>query len=91
MTQHRVWDTEIIYEIKVRGELDPDWSDWFDGFSITCKNAETWLVGTVADQAALYGILVKIGQLNLTLLSVKRLENPSEKRVWAKQITKEND
>lgn len=67
--------TEVFYEIKVRGELDPDWSDWFDGFSITCKNAETWLLGSVADQAALLGILVKIGQLNLTLLSVNRMEN----------------
>ena len=68
---------EVFYEIKVRGELDADWSDWFDGFSITSKNAETCLLGSVADQAALLGILVKIGQLNLTLLSVNRLENPS--------------
>ena len=74
MSNHR---TEVFYEIKVRGELDPDWSDWFDGFSITCKNAETWLLGSVADQAALLGILVKIGQLNLTLLSVNRMEDQS--------------
>ena len=68
-------ETEAVYEIKVKGLLDPSWSDWFDGFTIRCKNGETWLVGPVTDQAALLGFLSKISHLNLTLLSVNRLEN----------------
>ena len=75
MSNHRGLESEVVYEIKVRGELDPGWSDWFDGLSITRKKGETWLVGPAADQAALLGILMKIGQLNLTLLSVKRHKN----------------
>lgn len=78
MHRGRTFDPESVYEIRVMGKLDPSWSDWFDGFTITRKNDETWLVGPVTDQAALVGILTKIGHLNLTLLSVKRLESPAE-------------
>ena len=61
------------YEIRVQGILDRMWSDWFDGFTITPQpDGETWLVGRVADQAALHGILDKIGELGLPLLLVKR-------------------
>lgn len=63
------------YEIRIAGQLDPSWSDWFDGLMITYQNDETMLVGSVPDQAALLGILTKIGRLNLTLLSVNILEN----------------
>ena len=63
------------YEIRIAGKLDPSWSDWFDGLMITYQNDETLLVGVIADQAALLGILTKIGRLNLTLLSVNILEN----------------
>jgi hypothetical protein len=63
------------YEIRIAGKLDPSWSDWFDGLKITYQNDETLLVGVIADQAALLGILTKIGRLNLTLLSVNILEN----------------
>ena len=63
------------YEIRVRGKLDQKWSDWFDGFTITpASDAETKLIGTVADQAALHGMLHKIRDLGLPLLSVQRLE-----------------
>lgn len=74
MTSGREFDAEAVYKIRVKGKLDPSWSDWFDGFSVTCKNDGTWLVGPVADQAALLGILAKIGHLNLTLLTVNRLD-----------------
>jgi hypothetical protein len=62
------------YEITVLGNLDPKWSDWFDGFVITPgPGGECRLVGTIPDQAALYGILNKISGLGLPLLSVQRL------------------
>ena len=75
MSDDRVSDSEVVYEIRVLGKLDPSWSDWFDGLRISYQNDETLFVGVVADQAALLGILTKIGHLNLILLSVNRLDS----------------
>ena len=62
------------YEIRVQGNLDEQWSDWFDGLSVTeAGDGETLIKGEVADQAALRGILEKIWNLNLVLVSVHRL------------------
>ena len=75
MTDGREFDTQAIYQIRVRGNLDRKWSDWFDGFTITLQaNDETLLVGPVADQAALHGLLAKIRDLGLPLLSVRRIK-----------------
>ncbi|MHB1132816.1 MAG: hypothetical protein ACYC4L_10560 [Chloroflexota bacterium] len=61
------------YQITVRGRLGPEWSEWFEGLSLVPQpNGDTELCGPVADQAALYGILLKINQLGLTLLAVKQ-------------------
>ena len=73
MTNGRQFDEPAIYQIRVKGHLDRKWSDWFDGFTIAAQaNDETLLTGSVADQAALHGLLRKIGDLGLPLLSVKR-------------------
>ena len=81
MTDGREFDEQAIYQIEVKGNLDQKWSDWFDGFTITPQaedkrhlNDATLLTGPVADQAALHGLLVKIRDLGLPLLSVERLE-----------------
>jgi hypothetical protein len=59
------------YRIRVKGQLGSEWSEWFDGMTITCdEHNETILSGQVVDQAALFGILNKIQALGLTLLSV---------------------
>ena len=59
------------YEIRLKGHLDERWAEWFDGLTITLEdNGDTLLSGTVADQAALHGILKKVRDLGLTLLSV---------------------
>ena len=64
-----------VYEICVHGRLGPEWSDWFDGLTISHQaNGESVLTGPVPDQAALHGILVKIRDLGLPLLSVRRVE-----------------
>jgi hypothetical protein len=61
--------------MRVKGALDMKWSDWFDGFIITPQaDDETLLTGRVVDQAALHGLLNKIRDLGLPLLSVKRVE-----------------
>jgi len=78
MTTGQVSDSESVYEIRVISRLDPSWSDWFDGMRIAYQNGETLLTGVVSDQAALLGLLTKIGHLNLTLLSVIRLKSQDE-------------
>jgi hypothetical protein len=68
-----------IYQIIVSGHLDFKWKDWFDGFDISHQaNNETLMVGAVADQAALHGLLAKIRDLGLSLSSVTRLEHQSD-------------
>lgn len=63
------------YQIRVKGMLDHKWADWFDGLAIKPQaNGETVLVGSVADQAALHGLLSKIRDLGLPLLALERIE-----------------
>ena len=73
MTNGRQFDKPAIYQIRVKGNLEQRWSDWFDGFAIEPQpDDETLLTGSVADQAALHGILTKISNLGLPLLSLQR-------------------
>jgi hypothetical protein len=59
------------YEIKIKGQLDPHWSDWFTGMNLTHLEGDgTLLFGVLPDQAALYGLIERIRDLNLTLVSV---------------------
>ena len=68
------FDQAAGYQIKVQGRLDEGWSDWFAGLTVTFENGVTTLTGAVADQPALRGILTSIWDLNLTLISVNRIE-----------------
>jgi hypothetical protein len=64
-----------IFEIRVRGHLDRQWSNWLDGLEIRLLDCgETTLTGFVPDQAALMGILNKLSRLNLVLISVNAVE-----------------
>jgi hypothetical protein len=59
------------YEVKIRGHLDPCWSDWFAGLKLTHLDGdETLLSGPLPDQAALHGLLERVRDLNLKLISV---------------------
>ena len=75
MKNGRIFDKPSTYQILINGNLDPHWSDWFDGFTIKplSKN-RTVLIGPVADQAALHGLLNKLRDLGLPLLLVERVE-----------------
>jgi hypothetical protein len=65
-----------IYEIKIGGNLDPKWEEWFDGVKIQpLPGDETLLLGRILDQAALHGLLAKIRDLGLSLLSVNKVED----------------
>jgi hypothetical protein len=63
------------YEIRIKGHLENRWADWFEGLTITAlDNGETLLTGPVIDQAALHGLLKKVRDLGLPLLSVMHVE-----------------
>ena len=74
MSKPTVCDEQAVYEIRVRGLLDESWSEWLDGLTIEPQpQGETLLAGPVRDQAALHGLLGKIRDLGLLLVSVKRM------------------
>ncbi len=69
-----------IYEIKFKGHLNESWGDWFEGLTfIHEKDGATKLVGEIVDQAALHGLLKKIRDLGLPLLSVNLIEKKEKK------------
>jgi hypothetical protein len=68
-------DPPAVYQIRIKGHLGPQWTDWFEGLTITLEdNGETLLTGTVVDQSALHGLLRKVRDLGMPLFSVKRIE-----------------
>jgi hypothetical protein len=69
----------VIYEIRVGGHLSSQWGDWFEGLTVTLEaDGNTRISGPVVDQAALHGLLKKVRDLGLPLLSVKRADTSSE-------------
>lgn len=74
MTDGKKYDESAVYEIRVNGYLDESWSDWFGNFTFSFQDDETLLLGSVADQAALHGILSKINDLGLAILAVKQVK-----------------
>ncbi len=76
MTTHRLANSEgpLVYEIRIKGQLDSRWGDWFEGLTITlAEEGDTLLTGPVADQAALHGLLKKVRDLGMPLLSVNQV------------------
>jgi hypothetical protein len=64
-------DHPTVYQIRVRGHLGSQWRDWFGGLTVTLdENGDTLLTGPVLDQAALYGLLKKVRDLGIPLVSV---------------------
>ena len=64
-----------VYEIRLKGHLEARWAKWFDGLTIRLEeDGDTLLTGPVADQAALYGLLKKVRDLGLPLLSVNLVQ-----------------
>ena len=65
----------LSYEIRVKGELDPIWAEWFEGLKLTHNpDGNTVLTGPIVDHTALHSILLKIRDLNLKLISVNEIE-----------------
>jgi hypothetical protein len=64
-----------VYEIRIKGHLGSQWTDWFEGFTIALEeDGDTLLTGPVSDQAALYGLLKKVRDLGMPLLSFNRVQ-----------------
>jgi hypothetical protein len=61
------------YEVRVEGVLDDRWSEWFEGLHIERQGGETILSGTLPDQSALHGILEKVRDLGLSVITVRRI------------------
>ena len=67
----------MVYQIRVRGHLGPGWAGWFGGMASTREdNGDTLLTGPVADQAALHGLLRKVRDLGMPLVSATRIKPP---------------
>ena len=79
MSNHRNNKTDtsqiLIYQIRIEGHLGSQWTDWFEGLTITLEeDGDTLLTGPVVDQAALHGLLKKVRDLGMPLVSVQQVE-----------------
>jgi hypothetical protein len=79
MNTHRS-TSPVVYEIRVKGTLSTEWSDWFGGMAISHDEGDTLLTGPVVDQAAPHGLLNRIRDLGLPLLAVRRLSTKESYR-----------
>ncbi len=70
-------DQPMVYQIRLQGHLGPKWTDWFGGMTIALEDdGDTLLTGPVVDQAALYGLLRKVRDLGMPLISAIRVKPP---------------
>ena len=76
-----------IYQIRVKSHLGPEWTDWFEGLTITLEeDGDTLLTGPVVDQAALHGLLKKVRDLGMPLVSVNPVQcNASDLEIGSEQ------
>jgi hypothetical protein len=67
-------DQSVVFQIRIKGQLDSQWTDWFEGLTITLEdNGDMLLTGPVIDQSALHGLLKKVRDLGLPLISISSI------------------
>ena len=72
-------DQPTTYQVRIKGHLGPEWADWFGGLAITLENnGDTLLTGLVVDQAALHGVLRRVRDLGMPLVSVRQMKGGEE-------------
>jgi hypothetical protein len=65
----------VVYQIRIKGHLGSQWTDWFEGLTITLEeDGDTLLTGPIVDQAALHGLLKKVRDLGMPLVSISPVE-----------------
>jgi hypothetical protein len=74
----------MVYQIRIKGHLGRQWADWFEGLDITLEdNGDTLLTGPVVDQAALHGLLKKVRDVGMPLVSVSPMKpGQTEESIW---------
>lgn len=78
MPDNSAFNEPVVYQLRLKGHLGREWADWFEGLTITLEeNGDTLITGPVADQAALHGLLKKVRDLGMPLLSVNRMAGPT--------------
>ena len=76
-----------VFQFRIRGHLGSQWSDWFNGLNVTLEdNGDTLLTGPVTDQAALHGLLKKVRDLGMSLLSVVCINHEHEESTGVNQF-----
>jgi hypothetical protein len=76
----------VVYQIRIKGQLDPEWTDWFEGLAVTLEeDGNSLLTGEVIDQAALHGLLKKMRDLGLPLVSVSPVKSDPSTQLGASQ------
>jgi hypothetical protein len=80
-------DQPMVYQFRLRGQLSQQWMDWFEGLTITLEEGNTLLTGAVIDQAALHGILKKVRDLGMPLLSVNSVESSRQETLDVKPLS----
>ena len=91
MSEQQPFDRPTVYRIRIKTHLGDEWSSWFEGLNITREpNGQTLLCGLVTDQASLYGLLKKVRDMGLGLISVRRVRcereqfsKPSDQKEYA--------
>jgi hypothetical protein len=82
---------QTVYQIRIKGHLSHQWTEWFEGLTITLEeDGNTLLTGIVVDQAALHGLLKKVRDLGMPLLSVNSIEPGTQNTSDNKQVTHES-
>ena len=80
----------LVYQIRIQGHLGREWTDWFGGLTLTLEdNGETLLTGPIVDQAALHGLLRKVRDVGMPLLSVSCVE--TDQGVRCQPVKEKND
>jgi hypothetical protein len=86
--QNNEYNQPVVYQIRIKGHLDDRWADWFGGLAITLEeNGDMLLTAPVPDQAALFGLLRKVRDLGMQLISVNRVDTPKPLELLKSQRT----
>ena len=87
MSNNHQTNEAMIYQIRLQGHLGRQWTEWFEGMTITLEdNGDTLITGPIADQSALHGLLKKVRDLGMPLLSVTSVESDQTDESTIKQV-----